>query len=161
MYFKTPITQVVKEQRQLKLTKEIIAEETSKDFKLGFSEAELNSLYENLIDELLIEELAEDPNMNGNQKFVQTLSSGRLPSIPLFRLKFDNPQTELFIKLLRSRNMFEKQDLELTYAKFLQIFKNKNKSTTPGSISSSNCNRTSEPKRKKTIESLFVFQDKG
>ena len=161
MYFKTPITHATKDVKQPEISDEVLAEKKNKDFELGFSEAELNSLYENLIDELLIEELSEDANMDGNQKFVQTLYSGQLPLTPMFKLNFDNPQTKLFIKFLNSRNTLVKNSQKLTFRKFLDIFQNNNGTPTPASLSTSSSKSTSEPKNKGMIEKLFILRKEG
>lgn len=133
----------------------------SVDFKLNFSEDELSELFDKMEDDLLIENLILDSAISDQKLFVRILSQGKLPEEPIFKLNFDNIQTNLFYAHLKSREKYVKMKERLTLNKFLQIFKNKNPKATPSSISASTAKSFSEAKDKEQINSLFEFNKKG
>lgn len=130
-----------------------IVEEKSYSFKLNYSQEELKQIYQRLIDNSQIETLVENKEMTDDDYFAHILFSGVLPSKPIFKLRFDNIQTDLFYKHLS----FNSENF--TMDKFLQILKNKNTKSSPGTISSSvSGKKTGKPKDADLIDSIFVHK---
>ncbi|WP_339656812.1 hypothetical protein [Flavobacterium frigidarium] len=124
---------------------------TTYDFKIAYTKSELESFFEKLIDNNLIEIADSSEDLLDKELFVEVLSKGILPDRILFKLNMNNIQTGFFFNQLKINSS------ELTLEKFLKIFKNKNPNASPSSISSSKSKSKLANIDKQTdiIESIF------
>ncbi|MCB4235127.1 hypothetical protein LDL59_08560 [Kaistella anthropi] len=123
------------------------------EFGLNYSQEELKQIYQRLIDNSQIETLVENKEMTDDDYFAHILFSGVLPSKPIFKLRFDNIQTDLFI------NIYPLIVKTLQWTSFYKYLKIKTLSHHLYTISSSvSGKKTGKPKDADLIDSIFMHK---
>lgn len=138
-----------------KITKQIWSRSTKSFVLNSFDTKFLKNHYDRLTAYDFIEIIDEEKEFEDSDIFSEILSSGQIPSEPIFKLNFDNIQTKYYFdELSRKSNGF-------TLDVFLQIFINKNMKANRNSIEASYSKAWSIPKKKKNIDDCFKIIKKG
>lgn len=134
-----------------KVQKNILAK-NNRLYELKWHKKELKFIYQNLVDHNLIELINEEINEIDYKHFANIIYTGKVPDEPSFNLKMNQVDTKYFKDVLASG------DRNFTFDIFLKIFKNKNRTPNPRSLSSAYKRAENEgikPPHKNEIDSAF------
>ncbi|WBL24509.1 hypothetical protein [Zunongwangia sp. HGR-M22] len=135
-----------------KRRKKILAK-SNRHYELKWKKNELISIYQKLVGDNLIELIDINSNEIDYRLFANIIYNGTVPEEPSFNLNMNHVDTKYFKDVLAAG------DRNFTFDVFLKIFKNKNKTPNPRSLSAAYKraeNKGRKPRHKSEIDNAFT-----